>query len=101
MNIVDTTRAIAKPSIFIVAPSGSIKRLMRGSMWLFCSAQRIVVGSVAALKLQLIATILEEEKTKETKHFFAFEDVEKYKVKSVVNRLGTKKRVILLDEKVF
>ena len=100
MNIVDTTRAIAKPSIFIVAPRGSIKRLMRGSIWLFCSTQRIVVGSVAALKLQLIAKILEKI-TKETKPFFAFEDVEKYKVKSVVNRVGAKKRVILLDENVF
>lgn len=33
-----------------VAPSGSIKRLMRRSMLLFSSTQRIVVGSVAALK---------------------------------------------------
>ena len=33
-----------------VAPSGSIKRLMRRSILLFSSTQRIVVGSVAALK---------------------------------------------------
>ena len=50
MKMVATTRAMLKPSIFMVAPRGSIKRLMRGSILLFSSTQRIVVGSVAALK---------------------------------------------------
>ena len=49
-KIATTTRERAKPSMFNVAPSGSIKRLMRGSTLLFFSTQRIVVGSVAALK---------------------------------------------------
>ena len=44
------TRESAKPSMLRVAPSGSIKRLIRRSMLLFSSTQRIVVGSVAALK---------------------------------------------------
>ena len=49
-KIVTTTRETAKPSMLRVAPRGSIKRLMRPSMLLFSSTQRIVVGSVAALK---------------------------------------------------
>lgn len=43
---------ITEPSMLTVAPSGSIKRLMRGSILLFSSTQRIVVGSVAALEIK-------------------------------------------------
>ena len=50
--MVVTARYRAEPSMFTVAPSGNIKRLMRGSTLLFSSTQRIVVGSVAALKTE-------------------------------------------------
>ena len=43
---------ITEPSMLTVAPSGSMKRLMRGSILLFSSTQRIVVGSVAALEIK-------------------------------------------------
>ena len=43
---------ITEPSMLTVAPSGSMKRLMRGSILLFSSTQRIVVGSVAALGIK-------------------------------------------------
>ena len=36
----------------MVAPRGNIKRLITGLMLLFNSTQRIVVGSVAALKIK-------------------------------------------------
>ena len=49
-NISKTGRLRAEPSMLMVAPSGSINRLMRGSIPLFSSTHRIVVGSVAALK---------------------------------------------------
>ena len=51
-KIVVTSRYRAEPSVFTVAPRGSIKRQMSGPTLLFSSTQRFVVGSVAALQLE-------------------------------------------------
>ncbi|RMX60327.1 hypothetical protein pdam_00025014 [Pocillopora damicornis] len=49
-NISKTCRLRSEPSMLMVAPSGSKNRLMRGSILLFSSTHRKVVGSIAALK---------------------------------------------------
>ena len=49
-NIITTGLFSAEPSILTVAPSGNMNRLMRGSIPLFCSTHRMVVGRVVALK---------------------------------------------------
>ena len=43
----------AVPSMLTVAPSGRTKRLIRLSMWLYCSTHFMVVGKVAALYKEL------------------------------------------------
>ncbi len=40
----------AVPSMLIVAPTGSTKRMMRRSMWLFSRRHLKVIGSVAELE---------------------------------------------------
>ena len=49
MKMAATASYSAVPSMLMVAPTGSTKRMMRRSMWLFSNRHLKVIGSVAEL----------------------------------------------------
>ena len=59
----------AVPSMLMVAPTGSTKRVMRLSMRLFSSAQRKVMGRVAELLGEREKREMEEEEERESEEF--------------------------------